>query len=859
MIGLIASCWAVASFNREPSLRASSRQESSRTGISDRSRNWALGGLVFGAKSRAVPMRVSLNWLKDFVDIQTSPEELCRALTMSGLEVEGLEAVGQSLDKIVAAKILAVESHPSADRLSICHVDVGGETIQVVCGAPNLAVGAFVPLALPGVSLPNGTNIEASRIRGEMSSGMLLAEDEMGLTEDHSGIMVLPPDLTPGGSIMSAISLPDWVLDVSITPNRADCASVIGIAREIAAVTGMDLKRPEIELSEEGEPIETLTSVTVQDPGGCPRYAAGLIQGVTLRPSPFWMRYRLHQSGMRGINNVVDVTNYVMLELGQPLHAFDYNRLRENRIVVRRAEKGETFTTLDGQTHTLNEDTVMICDGERSVALAGVMGGLNSEIFAGTRDVLVESAYFDPVAIRRTSKRLGILTEASYRFERGIDIDGVKRALKRALSLLLRLAGGKIAKGLVDVYPTVHKRPRIDLRIEHANRFLGTSLSSKEMGGYLRALEMSVEELDTNVLKVEPPSFRVDITREVDLMEEVARLSGYDSVPATSPKVSPSEERDEAELVLSDQVRSIMVGLGFTEVITYSFISPESADRLGADEESPLRSFVKLLNPLSVDQSVMRTSLVPGLFAAAHLNRSHGEKALKLFEWGKVFIRREGEQLPDEPTFVAALMAGPFCEKTWYREERPVDYYDIKGACEALLRALGAEKLSFKKEGPSHGYHPDHSCTVHASGTLIGRLGEVSPGVMESYDLGKEKAYLFEMDMEALQKAVPAVRKFRPIVKYPAVYRDISLIVNRQLESARIVDIIRREGGELIEYAHIFDVYEGEKMGPSEKAIAFRISYRSSTSTLDGADINRLHEAIIEKIRQETGGRLREG
>lgn len=815
-------------------------------------------------------MRVSLNWLREYVDIEIPPHDLAQLLTMTGLEVEGVEPVGQSLEEILVARILSARPHPGADRLFLCEVDTGSDTVQVVCGAPNVKEGVLAPLALPGVRLPDGTLVREDKIRGETSKGMLLAEDEMGLTDHHEGIMLLPPELPAGASLPSVFPLSDWVFDVSLTPNRPDCASVIGIAREIAAVTGPPaardlrvggtrLKRPEIAVEQGGPDIRSLTSVTIEDPVACPRYAAGIIQDVELGPSPFWMRYRLYLSGIRSINNIVDVTNYVLLETGQPLHAFDYDRLRENRIVVRRAEEGEPFTTLDGQAHTLNREILMICDGERPVAVAGIMGGLNSEIFAGTRHVLVESAFFDPVTIRRGSKHLGTSTEASYRFERGVDVGGVITALKRSLSLMSRLTRGKIARGLIDNYPSPRTSPVIDLRVDKTNRFLGTNVSKDDMGGYLKALEMEVQEVNKNTLKVKPPSFRVDITREVDLFEEVARLIGFDKIPVSYPVIRPSEEGEAPELTLREQIRSIMVGLGFTEIITYSFITPDSAHMLGAGEESSIRSFVRLLNPLTIEQSVMRTSLVPGLLSTVKDNIFHNDENLRLFEWGKVFIRREGDQLPLEKTCLAAVMTGLYDEKKWYANERCVDFYDMKGAVEALLKGLGLHVLAFQRGAGVSWYDLDFSSAIFVSGSMAGQMGRVAPKVLEAYEIERENVYLLEVDIDKLLENRPGERKFRPFPKFPAVFRDVSLIVNRGLDSAKISEIIRREGGKLVESVHIFDLYEGENIDPAEKAMAFRVCYRSERETLDGGEVNRLHETIIASIRKATGARLREG
>ncbi|MCF8144082.1 MAG: phenylalanine--tRNA ligase subunit beta [Deltaproteobacteria bacterium] len=804
-------------------------------------------------------MKVSLNWIREYVNVEMGPDELCHLLTMTGLEVEGMEPVGQSLEDIIVGRIVSVKPHPRSERLTVCAVDTGQEQVDVVCGAPNVVEGALAPLILPGGKLPDGRLIEKTRIREVLSTGMLLAEDEMGVTDDHAGIMILSPDLVPGAKISSVLCFPDWVFNIAITPNRPDCANVVGIAREIAAATGKPLKMPDIRMDESGPSIEELTSVTILDPDGCPRYAAGMIQGVKPGPSPFWMRYRLYQSEVRSISNLVDVTNYVMLETGQPLHAFDYDRLRENRIVVRRAEEGEVFTTLDGQSRTMCREDLMICDGEKAVALAGIMGGLNSEIFADTTNVLIESAFFDPVTIRRGSKRLALSTEASYRFERGADIEGVGSALRRALSLMCRLSGGRIAKGLVDNYPRPWNPPRIHLRTDHVNRILGTSLSRTAMKGYFEALEMGVRDGNEDELVVQPPSFRVDVTREADLTEEVARCYGFDRIPLTVPSIRPSEEGDSPELFLQNQINAIMTGIGFFEIITYSFISPESADILGAEEDSPIRSFVPLLNPLTVDQSVLRTSLIPGLMSVVKTNMVHDQKGLRLFEWGKIFVQDGEDRLPAEMIFIAGVMIGQYQEKSWYHDERACDYYDMKGAVEALLKGIGLHGIHFKRELGAPGYDNEILAGIYCSDRRIGRLGKVASNVMGTYDLEDKDAYVFELDVQPIPMLCLGARKFRPFPRFPAVFRDLSLLVERHIESARLVEIIRKEGGDLLESVQIFDLYEGEKIDPSEKAIAFRISYRSPHETLEGERINRLHGAIIEKIRKETGGRLREG
>ena len=804
-------------------------------------------------------MKVSLNWLKEHVDIELSPEDLGHLLTMAGLEVEGLESVGQNLDDILVARILAVSPHPNADRLSLCRVDTGTEIISVVCGAPNASEGVLAPLILPGGKLPDGTKMKESRIRGEISKGMLLAEDEMGLTDDHAGIMILPEGTNPGTRLSSLLSFPDWIFDVSITPNRPDCTSVLGIAREIAANTGKPLKSFEHGVAEKGPAVDGLTNISVQDPEGCPRYAAAVVQDVSLKPTPFWMRYRLFQSGVRSISNLVDVSNYVMLEMGQPLHAFDYDRLSENRIEVRRAKKGETFTTLDGVERDLDSEILLICDGQKPVALAGIMGGLNSEIHDQTRNILVESAFFDPITIRRGSKRLGLSTEASYRFERGADIGGVTSALNRALYFINLLAGGVTAKGTMDNYSRPFTPPRISFRPEKANAILGTAISKNAMKGYFDALEMGVLE-DQNLLHVTPPTFRVDIKREVDLVEEVARLHGFDNIPVISPRITPSEGSESPDLLLRDKARAMMTAFGFSEIITYSFVSPDSVNALVGETPGTLNVFTRIMNPLSVDQSVLRTSLIPGLMDTVKYNVLHEMGDLKLFEWGKVFFDRENNAQPLEKICLAGVMVGMHVKKSWYHEERAVDFYDIKGILAALLNGLGLKGFRFKQEKDLPGYDKAVSSAVYcADNTRLGQVGLAAPEVIDAYELKMNPVCLFEIDVAALLAALPEKRTFVPFGRFPAVHRDLSLVLDRGIECDAITDIIKEEGGHLLESVHVFDLYEGERIDSSEKAISFKISFRSDRGTLDGEEINRLYEAIVGKIGQKTGGRLRGG
>ncbi len=805
-------------------------------------------------------MKLSLNWLKEYVDIDIAPQELSHILTMAGLEVEELERVGDVPDEVIVAKVLSVRKHPNADRLTLCDVDTGSSIVQVVCGAPNVREGILAPMALPGAKFRNGLTIKAGKLRGELSGGMLCAEDELGLTDDHRGIMILPEDLEIGTRLKDSLNLEDWSLDISLTPNRSDCASVIGIAREVAALTGKKLQLPDVQYSEEGAPVAEETSVEVKDPKGCPRYAAGMIKGVTLETSPFWMRYRLHVSGTRSKNNIVDISNYVLLETGQPLHTFDYDQLNENRIVVARANEGEKFFTLDGQERTLNKEHLMICDGKKPVGVAGIMGGLNSEISDNTTNILIESAFFNPVTIRRGAKSLGISSEASYRFERGVDIEGVIYALKRALSLCLELGGGTVNKGIIDVYPEPYSSPVIDLRIAKTNEFLGASITKQEMVSFLEALRMDVSEKDADTLKVIPPTYRVDIEREIDLVEEVARMYGYDNIAETYPAIRPTDKAEMPVLGLHDRVCDILTGTGFSEIITFSFVSPESADLLNAGENSTIRSFVSLMNPLTTEQSVMRTSLLPGLFTSIKENVAHGEPNLKLFEWGKIYIRDDSAELPVERVTLAGIMCGNYSAKKWHNDARPIDFYDIKGVIEVLFDSLGLSGCTFERKEISEVYDKNASCNFCHGDIILGSLGKISSDVQDKNEIKSNSLYAFEIDVEKLLEAISLnTFEFRSFGKYPAVFRDISIIVDKKVESMPIKSIIHRVGGNLVDSVELFSIFEGEKLGSDKKALSYRICYRSKEETLDGELINRLHEKVINSIREETGGTLSEG
>ena len=789
--------------------------------------------------------------------MELTPEEIAGKLTMAGLEVDSIDRVSPGFSGVAVAKILAIKPHPNADKLSLCEVSTGAKTFPVVCGAQNIHEGDIVPLATVGATIPGGYTIKSSRLRGELSEGMLCSEEELGIGEDTSGIMILPDTFTLGEDLAVALDLEDVTLEISITPNRADCLSMIGIAREIAAMTGGRVRYPAIQFEEKGEDINELTSVTILDPDLCPRYTARLIKDIEIRPSPAWMRMRLEAVGLRAINNVVDVTNFVMMEYGQPLHAFNFRSLKEGRIVVRGAEEGEQFVSLDEKPRTLSADTLMICDGAGPVAVAGIMGGLDSEVEDDTRDVLLESAYFNPSSIRKSSRSLGMGTDAAFRFERGIDPDGVVRALDRAAQLMADLSGGSICRGNIDEYPRkIEVVQDVPLRPEQVNRILGTQIEASEMKEILEGLEMIVSEKGPGTYLVTPPTFRVDIAREIDLTEEIARIHGYEGIPTSLPELSPKAVTTSNKRALQNRIRAILNGYGYSEVINYSFTSPTSTDVLGLSEDDEGRRFIRLEDPLGEEMSVMRTNLVYGLLTTMSKNISAGNSDLRIFEMGKVFtdISRE---LPREQERIGALVCGARYDRLWHFDDGlQADFYDLKGGMENLFEALRIRDIRFTSGCDRPFLHPGRSCHVISDGRIIGFLGDVHPDVLEKVDI-KGKAVVFELDLHSI---IPLVREdflYRNIPKLPSVSRDVAFVVDETVEGRYLLDLALEKNENLLECMDIFDVYVGEGIPNGMKSLAVRFTYRSATRTLTDAEVNEVHERLVGKIVKRTSAKIR--
>ncbi len=793
-------------------------------------------------------MKVSLSWLKTYVDLTMDAARLAHELTMAGLEVEAVEDRYGFLETVLVGRITSVAPHPKADKLKICQVRAGERTYGVVCGAPNAAPGMLAPLALPGTELINGTILGQSTIRGQRSEGMLCSEIELGLGLDASGLMVLDEALVPGTPLNRALNLSDPVLDISLTPNRPDCLSIIGIAREVAGLQGTRIKRPAIQAPEAQGDINAHTSVQVQAPDHCPRYAARLMNGITVGPSPFWLQDRLRSVGQRPINNIVDITNFVMLETGQPLHAFDFDSLDEQRIVVRTAQAGEKFTTLDGKERVLSPEMLMICDGRKPVGIAGVMGGLNSEIEESSSRVLLESAYFDPVSIRKTAKRLGLNSDAAHRFERGVDPHGCIFAVDRAAALMVQLGGGELVDGTIDIQHHLREPAAIRLSVPAANRALGTDLDAAEMADLLSAIEFVVAP-DGNALQVTVPSFRVDVSRPEDLMEEIARRWGYDKIPTTFTAI-PAISNPASRLWIQRQlIREKLAGMGFNETINYSFIQKDFCDRIGLAPEDVRRRLVEILNPLSEEQAVLRTSLIPGLLETMQRNSARNARTLKLFEVGKIFIGRGSDTQPEEKDILAGLWTGDRTTPGWFGKAAACDYYDLKGVLEALFTALHLPEAVFTKLEASQCTYsrPGVSARIVLSGQEIGIIGEISARVLDVYNL-RQPAFVFEIDLQALTQLIPEMIVAQPLPRYPATARDATLIIDHDVEAQTLISQIKAMDEPLVEDAHIFDVYRGEPVPDNRKSISMRITYRSDRETLEDEAVNRIHGQITQRL-----------
>ena len=803
-------------------------------------------------------MRVSMKWLRELVDVDLPIAEFTDLLDMTGTKVEAVHTIGAALEGVVVGHILTKVRHPDAETLWVTTVDVGGvEPLTIVCGAQNFDAGDRVPVAVVGTTLPNGITIKKAKLRGIVSEGMNCSPTELGIGSDSSGLMILPADAPVGMPFAQYHGMADTVLELEVTPNRPDCLSMVGVAREVGAVTDRAASAPRATVAESGEDVAASVSVTIDDAALCPRYTVRLVRGVRIGPSPDWLAERVAAAGARPINNVVDVTNYVMFELGQPLHAFDAATLgvRDGKraITVRLAAPGETLVTLDGHERALAADTLVIADPTGAVALAGVMGGAATEVTEATVDVLLEAACFDASATGRTSRRLALISEASMRFERGVDANGCVAALDRAAALLAEVGGGVAATGVIDEFPRPAAPAVVALRLSRLNALLGTQLDRGLVAGILERLGLGVAG-DSDVLTVTVPTFRPDLEREVDLIEEVVRVHGMGAVPSTLPAgrgrvggLTDAQRRRE-------RIGAALRGAGLNEAITWSFADPRDAERTSwvfGPEERPVR----LLNPMSSDQSLLRFSTLPGLVRAVADNRRKGVADVHLYEIGSVWWTAPGRKQPKERAVVAGVLAGSWNRPGWNDRPVPLDLFDVKGVVESAVEELGIARFRLRQTDLPH-LQPGRSAEVLVGGDVVGWLGEVHPSVLASYEcVGPVAA--FELQLKPLLKAARDVTPFVDLPRFPAVKMDLAIVVADGVSAERVEQAITSAGGKLLEGVRLFDAYRGEGIAPGHTSLAFSLVYRHPERTLTDEEIAVLHEKVVRKVSSAVGGVVR--
>ncbi len=805
-------------------------------------------------------MKISHNWLKKYIDFNLKPEQVVDGLTMLGLEVESVDDQAKTFDKFVIGEVLERAKHPNADRLTLCKVNTGKEVQDIVCGAPNVAAGQKVAVALVGATIPHNQHdpegnpfvLERAKIRGVESNGMICSAFELGLGEDASGIMVLDASAKPGTPLANYLGKNDIVYEIGITPNRADCLSHIGVGREIGILTKKKLRLPTLKVKESKTPASKFAKIVVEDKKGCPRYSARVLCNVKIVPSPKWLQDQLSAVGIRPINNVVDVTNYVLMELGQPLHAFDYDKLADHTIVVKRAKQGEQFVTLDGKLRSLATETLMICDAEHSVAIAGVMGGVNSEITDTTTNILIESAFFDPSSIRKTSKLLGLSTEASYRFERGTDIGITNFAADRAAQMIQEIGGGEVLRGSIDVYSHKRKDLKIRLRTSRTNQILGTKLSKNEVKACLGWAGIAAKPLAGDVLEATVPTFRVDIEQEIDLIEEVARVYGYNNIETKTLSAIDFSEEVSSDKLETD-IRNYFSNAGFNEMVANSLQDEATASLPGLPT-------VKMLNPVSAELSTMRTSLVPGALQVVRHNRNYGNKYLRLFEIGKVYTTQQpqGKDLLSgfkEERRLLVVMTGKPVASGIGVQPRETDILDIKGEAEAFLTRLCLDKYRFISYDTRDAL-TDSRISIEINGVSAGFLGRVQEEVARNFDI-EDPVFVCELGLEVLAGGVKSEATYVPLPKFPPVTRDLAFVVEDTVTQESLANAILESGKPLLVSVVLFDEYRDDKIGAGKKSLAYALEFQSQDHTLKDQETDPVVARIVDAARKSCGAILR--
>lgn len=799
-------------------------------------------------------MKLSLNWLKDYVDLSgISVEEIVSSLTMSGLEVEDVNDQLKIYEKFVVGLVKETDKHPNADKLTVCKVYDGKEDLQVICGAPNVKAGQKVVFAPIGTLIPNGEfEIKKAKIRGIESYGMICAEDELNLSDDHSGIMVLDDKFNPGEKISDILNLNDTILEIAITPNRPDALSHIGVARDLAAIFNRDFKVPELSLNESGSSINELASVEVLDNLNCPRYVAKVVTDVEIKESPSWLKNRLEKIGLRPINNVVDVTNFILHEVGQPLHAFDLDRLNGKKIIVKSTTAETTFTTLDSKERKLLPGALMICDGEREVALAGIMGGENSEITSSTKNILIESAYFNPSSIRKTSKFLGLSTDSSYRFERGTDPNITKFAAERAAQLISEISGGKIAKGLIDVYPNVIFPKEVELRFSRTTKILGYDIDHEKIKNILSKLGMGLKDLSDDKLLVSVPTYRPDIEREIDLIEEIARINGYDNIPTVS-KINITLEKKSDETDFDEKVRIVASSLGFFEMINNPLQSQAEASLTG--------SAIKISNPLSADMEYLRTSLLSGSLLTISKNLRQGVKDLKLFEIGNVFNKLSPNGITSfddisEKQSLIFITSGLDVKKSWQTSEMKSDFFNLKGYINSFISKFALDNVLIDSYYSSANEIYAYYLTKSFKDKVVGIGGKIKNEVLRKFDISQD-VYCFEFDLDLLRSIQAKSRQYKEPLKFPKVVRDFAFVMDKSVKYLDVKNFILKNSSALLKDVELFDIFESESLGKDKRSLAFTLEFYDESRTLTEQEVEKDFSNLIALITKEFNAKLR--
>lgn len=794
-------------------------------------------------------MLVPLKWLRDYVDIDIDTQEFADMMTMTGSKVEKVDFFGKETNGVEVCKILEIEQHPDADRLKVTKVEVAnGEILQIVTNATNIKVGDYVPVARIGAVLPGDFKIKKGKLRGVLSEGMFCGAEELTIpsafVEDHKkdGIYILDHQnsFELGMDVRDVLGINDALIEFEITSNRPDCRSIIGIAREAAVTLGKELKYPEIKVQACDE--EMSFEIDIQT-DLCKRYCGRVVKDVKVGPSPYWMQRKLIEAGMRPISNIVDITNYVMLELGQPLHAFDLDDIKYNKMTVKMAEEGEKFTTLDGVERTLTSDMLVIGNQDKTLDLAGIMGGENSEIKDTTTSIFIEGASFAKENIRATSKKLGLRTEASSRFEKGIDINLAEEAVNRACQLIEELGCGTVLNGMLDYYPQKEEVQKVTVNPVRINKLLGVNVPMDQFINILESLEFKCNLVSSEVLELEVPTFRLDITEDADILEEIARIYGYDNIPSASLEGNATAGVKTEKQKFIDNVKSNSIACGLNEILTYSFVSPRGVDKINLPADDEKRNFVKIMNPLGEETSVMRTTLIPNMLDVISTNISHKVEEVSAFECGNTFIPQEG--LPIETKKYCVGMYG-----------KEVDFFVLKGVIESVLNNVGLKGYEIEPETTNLTFHPGRCAKIVYNNIYIGTFGELHPNVIENYNLG-QRVYVAEINIDTVFENLNLTKSYNPLPKYPSTSRDIALIVKDEVFVKQIEDIIKANGEDLVESYKLFDVYKGAQIEEGHKSIAYSITYRSKDKTLTDEDVAKVHEKILSELSEKLNANLR--